>query len=398
MVERSAVERVLEGDWEHSRSGLRQPSRSAHRPLFLLAGVAAVIGGCVWLLPVPVQDPVALHLNWLLLGMADAAVAGYLLTALPSWARGERAPVWVVWVIVALWVAARALRTVAPDTALPYAFTSVALHGTLTVVLVRPLLRLRVWSRCPLALAPALLGAADLAALGLWDTAWQPGSLPMVLLLAALISLIGGRALPAFTAAARGRPSSDVAVGSHHLPVILVLLAIGLVAHEPRTAGALLMAAGCVQLGRVALWTPWRSHSPAVLMLHLAWAWLGIGLLLLGVALLLPMSHMSVGTALHALTMGAMGSMIYAFASRATMRRTDDGLRPTPVQLVGFALVLASPLPRLVPWPGPMPMTGYALAVVAWTVGWGCLIARMAREVREPAPWPVLSASRRTPD
>lgn len=380
--------------------GPRRNSYGAHRPLFFLAAIAAVIGGSVWFLPFSIPDPVALHLNWLLFGMADAAVAGYLLTALPSWTKGARAPTWVVWALVALWVAARALRTLTPDSRLPYAFATAAFHAVLTVSLAGPLARLRVWHRMPLALAPALLGAADLLALGVWGTSTrQPGPLPMVLLTSALISLVGGRAVPAFTAAARGVPAPSIPVGPHRTPVVLLLLATTLVvAGSSRAAGPLLIAAGCLQLGRAWAWSPWKSHSAAVLMLQLAWLWLGIGLLLLGIAVLAPSSPLSVPTALHALTMGAMGSMVYAFASRATMQRTDDGLRPTPLQFVGFALVLVSPLPRLMPLPGPMPMTGYVLAAVTWVLGWGCLVARMARMLREPPPWPVLSASRRMSD
>ncbi|MFP4596482.1 NnrS family protein [Ralstonia sp.] len=68
-------------------------------------GVAAIGGGLVWWLPL--AQPLVLHLHLLLFGMGTAAVAGYLLTALPSWIGRAGVPAGLLWVLVALWLVGR---------------------------------------------------------------------------------------------------------------------------------------------------------------------------------------------------------------------------------------------------------------------------------------------------
>ncbi|GAA6524762.1 NnrS family protein [Intrasporangium sp. DVR] len=316
---------------------------AAHRPFFLLTAVAAIVGGAVWLLPV--EDPVTQHRSWLLFGMGGAAVAGYLLTALPSWTRGARASAPVVWFLVAAWVAARAL----------------AARGT------------------PADAAPAPVAAA--------------------LVFAVLISLVGGTAVPAFARAALGTTLAAAATDrTQALAPAAVVAAIGLVLGGADTAaGAVLVLVGLVQIARIRRWGGLRlAEHRAVAMLALAWLWLGAGLVMLGLAFLGWPESISVGTAMHALTMGAMGSMIYAFTARATMVRAPGGLVPTALQELGFVLVLVSPLPRLLTWPGTGHATGYAVAVLCWCLGWSCHLARTIRTLGQPPPWPALSASRTT--
>ena len=363
----------------------------AHRPFFLLAQVAAIVGSLVWIFPV--QEPVTLHLTWLVFGMGGAAVAGYLLTALPSWTGGTRASAATVWGLVTLWLVTRLLATFGCPADLAFVICSIAFHVVLTTTLAVPVLRRRVWRRVPLALAPAVLGAAELA------LASAPHgsalSVAAVLLFAALISLVGGRAVPAFVGAALRSPAAPPAAGP--LAPALIGAATAAVLGGAESAGGILLAAvGLLILARVRHWSVTRVWKhPGVAMMVLAWLWLGAGLLLLGAALAgdagAP-APVTVSTAVHALTMGAMGSMIYAFTARATMLRTRGALVPTVPQQIGFLLVLLSPVPRLVPWPDAP--TGYTVAVLAWCLGWACLVARAVRTLRQPTPWPALSAAR----
>ncbi|MDC5697906.1 NnrS family protein [Intrasporangium calvum] len=368
----------------------------AHRPFFLLAQLSAVIGGLVWVLPV--GRPVALHVSWLVFGMGGAAVAGYLLTALPSWTGGVRAPASTVWVLVLLWLVVRAAGLGAA-TGAGFTLASLAFHATLTMVLTRPVVRLRLWHRLPLALAPGALGAAEVAVGAGGHGAHGDGSfapLAAVLLFAALISLVGGSAIPAFVGAAlrssvATRPTAVVEPALVAGAAVLVL-----VGAEPGAA-VLLLAAALLQALRLRQWSPARVwRHPGAAMMVLAWLWLVLGLVLLGLALLTASASTheaaAVGTALHALTMGAMGSMIYAFTARATMLRMPGRLVPTRLQQVGFLLVLLSPLPRLIHWPDAP--TGNAVAVLAWCLGWLCLLTRTVRLLRDPAPWPALSAAK----
>jgi uncharacterized protein involved in response to NO len=78
---------------ERSRRS-RQPAvlTYAFRPMFLAAGTWAIVAIAVWLamffgyLRLPTRfDPLAWHIHEVLFGFVMAAVAGFLLTAIPNW-------------------------------------------------------------------------------------------------------------------------------------------------------------------------------------------------------------------------------------------------------------------------------------------------------------------------
>jgi uncharacterized protein involved in response to NO len=64
----------------------------AFRPMFLATGIRAIVAIAVWLamflgyLRLPTRfDPLAWHIHEMLFGFVMAAVAGFLLTAIPNW-------------------------------------------------------------------------------------------------------------------------------------------------------------------------------------------------------------------------------------------------------------------------------------------------------------------------
>src|SRR5690606_7732118 len=91
-------------------------------------------------------------------------------------------------------------------------------------------------------------------------------------------------------------------------------------------------------------WSTWRY--PALAVLHLAWLWLPAGLVLLGVSHLAP-SVLAPSAVLHALTMGAMGSMMLAIMGRAAMVRRGTALGVSRSFSFAFLLVFLSPVLRL---------------------------------------------------
>ena len=73
---------------------LRQPAvlSYAFRPMFLAAGSWAILSLVLWLavffgyMQLPTRfDPLAWHIHEMLFGFVMAAVAGFLLTAIPNW-------------------------------------------------------------------------------------------------------------------------------------------------------------------------------------------------------------------------------------------------------------------------------------------------------------------------
>src|SRR3546814_3749121 len=90
-------------------------------------------------------------------------------------------------------------------------------------------------------------------------------------------------------------------------------------------AAGLLIVAGGLQLVRLARWAGLKAlGDPLVFVLHLSYAWLPAGLILLGCATLHPL--LPVSSAVHALGAGAMGAMTLAVMTRATRGHTGRPL------------------------------------------------------------------------
>lgn len=377
-------------------------SQAAFRPFFLLAGVAAVAGGLSWL--APGEDAVFVHVHLLLFGMGGAAMAGYLLTALPSWTGRHHLPAAVLWVLVGLWGLGRAVVPLAGHLpVVAQVLPGAAFHVLLAAWLVHGVAGAGMWRRVPLALAPLGPGMAEQYLLASQRAGGWVGDAGLlgVLVFALLMVAIGGRAVPAFTQAGLRHLGRADSVRAPDWPqwVSLGLLSASLAMALGKGAagwtGALLLCTGVLQFMRWLGWWPWRLGGlPAVWMLHGAWVWLALGLVLQGAALLgwaWP-GGLGPGTALHALTMGAMGGMCLGIMLRAAMRRTSSGLQPTGMQMLAAALVLVSPVLRL----QPLSMLGDALRqpAVCWCLGWGLFVLAMWPAMRGPVVHPVLSGLR----
>ena len=379
--------------------------QAAHRPLFLCAGLAALLAPAVWLWPGGLgADPLRWHLHELLFGMGGAAVGGYLLTALPSWTGAEgRVGPQSVRALTLMWLLARLALPLAES--LPFGLVltlALAYFAALGLILTRKLIAARVWRRLWLvgALVGLALGDAVLLADALGWRVMVFDPLAMVLLFAVLISIIGGRAVPAFTRSwlqttAPGRNFHDNRLLSSSA---LIATAVGggmALVGQTTVAGTWLVFAGVLHGLRLIGWqTLHTRHYPALLMLHLAWLWLPAGLILMGTAMLRPQA-LPLAAATHGLTMGAMGSMILAIAGRAAMARQRGRLLAGRGLVWAFALVwLATLLRVLTPfvsqnWPDPV-MASAAL----WMLGWCIFLWAYRPALHGPLPFPILSAQR----
>lgn len=374
--------------------------QAPHRPFFLLAGLTAAVTPLVWLLPAGVgPEPIGWHRHELLFGMGAAGVGGYLMTALPAWTgKGPVLP-WITFVLTLLWLLAR--LTFAFGSGLPVAISAIGLRAyffALALILVVAIGKARVWKRLVLVVPVVLLGIAEPGLSG--DLTIAVGSLTTPLLFALLISMVGGRAVPAFTrhwierARIRFRFRDHPAIGG--IAIVILVAAQILVACDCNgIAGTLIILSGTMQLMRMAGWGSWLVHrDSALLLLHLAWLWLSIGLMLCGLSLLSP-STIDMASALHGVTMGAMGSMMLAIMARAAMIRKNGVLLLGRVMQVGFMCVFVSAAIRVLASSMAVPVDMVFLAALVWMVGWTLFIIGFLPALHGPVPRPVLSGSSR---
>ncbi len=369
----------------------------SYRPLFLGAGICALLAPLVWLWPGKLPaDPRLWHLHELVFGMCGAAVGGYLLTALPAWTRpatgqmSGRVSSWTVLVLALLWLAARLALPLSES--LPFGLQLVMALGyfvLLAMALGRHLIAARLWGRLWVVAAIAVMALGNAVLLADMRGLVDMGALPvaMVLLFAALIGWIGRRAVACLYPKPwlqRAAPDRTAAAGS---PQYRRRGAgrdnagrrVWRLADRQAKQGFHLTLAGILQGARLAGWQSRLARSyPALLMLHLAWLWLPGGLLLLGMSLLRP-DLLAQSAALHALTMGAMGSMILAITGRAAMARRDGMLIAGSALTLAFALVWLSALPRVLSgitppdWPDPV-----RVSALMWMLGWARLSCRLS--------------------
>ena len=119
-----------------------------------------------------------------------------------------------------------------------------------------------------------------------------------------------------------------------------------IVAPSADAVGVVLLLASLVQFVRLARWRGWQTASDRlVLILHVGYLWVPIGLALLGASLLaLPIPR---SAAIHALTAGAMATMILAVMTRATLGHTGRALTASGLTQVSYLLVTVGAVVRV---------------------------------------------------
>ncbi|MDH3232699.1 MAG: NnrS family protein [Alphaproteobacteria bacterium] len=312
------------------------------RPFFLLAGLWAPAGLLLSLamllgfidLPI-IGAAMSWHAHEMLFGFVAAAVAGFVLTAVPNWTGRlplQGAPLAI---LVVLWLAGR-LAMAFGDTL--GAVLTGAIDAAFLVALIAAVAREIIvggnWRNLPVVGALTGLATANLlfhAEAAEWiGTDGVPIRLGLAVI-AVLVALIGGRIVPSFTRNALAKAKEDklpAAMGpldALHLAVTVVAGLIWAAVPEGVITGAALLLAGGLGVLRLLRWRGVRTFGePLLWSLHLGYLWLVCAQALLGIAVLSDAIPMTAG--IHALTAGAFGTMILAVMSRATLGHTGRPL------------------------------------------------------------------------
>jgi uncharacterized protein involved in response to NO len=332
--------------------------RQGFRPFFLAAALWAVAAVVLWLpillgwIALPSAfDPLAWHAHEMIFGFAGAAVAGFLLTAIPNWTGRLPLSGLPLLGLASVWVAGRLAVAASMEIGIvPAALIDLAFLVLLFGFVLREILAGRNWRNLPVTVALLGLIAANALmhaeAIG-WLDASSIGSRLGIAIIAMLISLIGGRIIPSFTRnwlVKRGDGALPVPFGRFDgLCLVVVLLAAAAWTVRPETmlAARLLLLAGTASLIRLMRWQGNRTAAePLLWSLHLGFLWLPAGLLLLGASGFVASLPLSAG--LHALTAGAAGSMILAVMTRATLGHTGRELHADGATAAIYLLAFAA--------------------------------------------------------
>ena len=363
------------------------------RPLYLAGAASAVILLPLWLatldghLTLPVPDALGWHAHEMLFGFAAAIIAGFLFTAVRHWTGGETPRGLSLGALALLWLAGR----VAPFVAVPEiaAAIDLAFLPAVAMAVARPIAAMtpprgkrRPW--LPVIML-TLLSIANL----LHHTGYAGlGRALGFGVVALLIAVIAGRVIPSFT-----MTGAQVSVPAAPLRDRIALVALGIaialdIAAQVVVLPAELLAGANIAaaLAHAARLQQWRSHRalrvPLLAILHVAYAWLPVALLLRGLAAL---DLVSPALALHALGVGAMAGLMLGMMTRSSLGHTGRPLRAGGWEIAIYAAITLAAGLRLcaglhTDWTLPL----LCAAGLAWEAAFGLFLLRYAPILLRP--------------
>ncbi|MBV1866598.1 MAG: NnrS family protein [Marinosulfonomonas sp.] len=363
-----------------------------YRPMFLLGALWAAIAMALWLAVLTAGwtlpssfDPVDWHVHELLFGFVPAVVCGFLLTAIPNWTG--RLPVTgaSLGLLVALWLLGRV--AVLFGAGLPSVVVMLAdLSFLIALVgfIAREITAGKNWrNMVVLAILTLILagnGLFHLAVMAEEPASQGPGFRIGVLAVVLLIGLIGGRVIPSFTRNFLARQNAT------HLPVPfnqfdkLVMLAsaialtIWVAQPEARVTGVALLLAGALNAVRLSRWSGWQARSELlVLILHLGYAFVPLGYLMTGSAILWP-DIFPQAAGIHSWTVGAVATMMLAVMTRASKGHSGRPLVAGGTEMLIYRAIILGALTRI--WASFSGAPDWALHVSAtgWIVAFGSFV------------------------
>jgi uncharacterized protein involved in response to NO len=292
----------------------------------------------------------------MLYGFTSAAITGFILTVIPNWTG--RLPIRGVplGLLISLWILGRiGFLTTVTIGPLATAVFDLPFLIVLVLTITREIISGNNWRNIPVVILISVFALGNflvhLQILNIIETA-ELGLRLSMFVLSVLVALIGGRIIPSFTR------NWLVKINSRVLPnqmgvfdkialITLVIFVIAQIAKPEHQATALLaLFAGLLHSLRLMRWKGWMTFAePLIWILHIAYAWLVIALVLIGLSGL--SDFVPYTSAIHALTVGAFSTMILAVMTRASLGHTNRVLKATTGTTTVFILITFAAILRV---------------------------------------------------
>lgn len=338
--------------------------RYGFRPLYLVASAFAAIQVPLWVLaylghlPQPEVLAGSLgHGHEMTFGFTTAVIAGFLLTAARNWTGRE-----TIWgtplaLLVLVWLAGRLLIAVDLGQSWWVVLGVDLLFLPLTAIAIaRPILATgnRRNMAFPMILllltgANAVLHLADRGVIDIDPYAALQVALDLIMI---VVVVLGGRVIPFFSRNALPQAGIqtflplDLAAILATLSVLLLDLT-GWISH-PVAVWVLFLAAG-LHLARSLSWKPWATlGNPMLWVLHLGYAWIAIHYLLRAMDFG-GLGNVTPELAVHALTVGAIGTLTLGMMSRTARGHSGLPILASRIETTAFILVTLAALSRVLP-------------------------------------------------
>ena len=356
--------------------------RLGFRPFYLGAAVYGMLAIPLWIalwlghvqLNLTVA-PVLWHAHEMLFGFAIAVIVGFLLTAGKAWTGLATPRGGVLAALASLWMAARLAAVFAPYAV--YATLDLLLLPLVAAILATVFLRAGNRRNLPLVAILGLLTLANAAfhgaVSGLIDIAPVRALHAGLALVVMIECVIAGRVIPAFTMSAL--PGVKLQAPPWLEQVTLGITAVGfalwVLAPPSAFTAAVLAVAALLHAQRLWRWKPLRTRArPILWVLHGAYAWLPIGLVLLALS---QVGVVGVSSGIHALAVGTTGGLIIGMITRTARGHTGRPLQVSRIEVTAYALVACAAMARVgLPLLAPQHLVLWLLAAAAaWGIAFG---------------------------
>lgn len=369
------------------------------RPFFLGAALFAILTMVAWIGALTLGWEIGgsyglldWHAHEMLFGYASAALAGFMLTAIPNWTGRLPVSGRPLLALVLLWLAGRLTMAMPDLLGLPASMAiDAAFLPLLALVAGIEVVAGRNWKNLKILVA---LVALTLANVGFHLSVALNGTgldavRPAVSVYLMLIALVGGRIIPSFTrnwlvkAGSSKLPRSFGRFDMAAMLALLLALAAWSVAPEGPATAVLCAVAAVVQAMRLWRWRGWSAlEEPLLFALHVAYAFIPVGLAGVAAAAL---GGMAAASALHLLVVGGIGGMTLAVMTRASLGHTGHVPVASPtISAALLALLLAA---TLRPFAEALPEFYHPLlagAGLAWIAAFGLFLVALGRPLLSP--------------
>ena len=331
------------------------------RPFYLVAAMFAIVAIPAWLVSYTGGDlagnylqGMAWHSHEMIFGFAAAVIAGFLLTAVRNWTGRPTPTGTLLGGLVTLWLLARVLMLTGPANVA--ALIDILFLPALGIAVAIPIWASRNARNYKVL---AVLSVLTLANVG-YHLA-SSGSLPLengrvsmttaLDVISILIAIVGGRVIPAFigNAVEGATPRHVGSVEFVSVGALVVILIAGILkpwVAVPHNVWLIVFVVAAVGQGvRLSLWQPLRTRGdPLLWMLPVAYAWLPVSLALRALEL---QSIVPSGAAIHALTIGAIASLMMAMMMRSALGHSGRPLVAGLAEVGAFVLLQLSAIVRV---------------------------------------------------
>ncbi|GIU16522.1 short-chain dehydrogenase [Shewanella colwelliana] len=369
--------------------------RLGFRPFFLGGAALAMLYIPLWLVTWYIPEfslfreqfwvrvvPLWWHPHELLFGFALAIVCGFLLTSVQTWTNQPSMKGWPLAFTFSCWLMARLLLLAPLDLPiwLPALFDTLFL-GLTAVTLWRCIYKVKQWNNIgfPIMLmVAAVINLLSYYALSQRDFTlshhiWQG----MLWWLGLLITIVGGRVIPFFTAMRLKltKPNPIILLERSLIALMILLVAQAITKQLPMAVEqGVLALAGLLHLGRWIRWLPHKTlKEPLLWSLHCAYLFLPITLGLLAWNIDNENAYRQL---LHLFAIGTMAGICLSMISRVSLGHTSRNIYLGPKMTLAF---IAIPLAAIFRAIMPLLLPEYAqvwlwLAGSCWTLAFGMFV------------------------